>query len=194
MRTIAELRRKTVGVSSAGSPSQFYLNYLLVAAKVSPMKWPPRTSAWARPGWSRWNIGQVAAAMLFGSAITAYQARQPDAAILADSRSPEGLKAVFGVDDYPASSFLATAAWLETESGDGEKAGGSGVAFTRLDPRTFTRRNPRARASGISCRRSPRGGRGDPARETHVFDRRPHSAGKRGGRAKGTRRLARECA
>jgi NitT/TauT family transport system substrate-binding protein len=32
--------------------------------------------------------------------------------ILADTRTPEGLRAVFGVDDYPASSLLARGEWL----------------------------------------------------------------------------------
>jgi len=121
VKTIAELRRKTVGVSSLGSPSQFYLNYLLVAAKVSPNEVATSNVGMGATGVVALEQGQVAAAMLFGSAITAYQARQPDAAILADSRSPEGLKAAFGVDDYPASSFLATAAWLEKNPATAKK-------------------------------------------------------------------------
>jgi len=55
---------------------------------------------------------QVDAAMLFGSAITALQERRPDAIILADTRTPDGLRAVFGVDDYPASCLLARGDWL----------------------------------------------------------------------------------
>jgi NitT/TauT family transport system substrate-binding protein len=57
--------------------------------------------------------GQVDAATLFGSAITALQARHPDVIVLADTRTPEGLRAVFGVDDYPASCLLARQAWLD---------------------------------------------------------------------------------
>ena len=57
--------------------------------------------------------GQVDAAVLFGSAITAFQARKPDAVILADTRTPEGLRAAFQVTDYPASCLLARREWLD---------------------------------------------------------------------------------
>jgi len=56
---------------------------------------------------------QVDAAVLFGSAITAFLAHTPDAAILADTRTPEGLRAAFQVTDYPASCLLARREWLE---------------------------------------------------------------------------------
>lgn len=56
--------------------------------------------------------GQVDAAILFGSAITALQQRKPDVKILADTRTPEGLRAIFGVEDYPASCLLAREEWL----------------------------------------------------------------------------------
>src|ERR1017187_6220204 len=36
VKTFSDLRGKTVGVSSVGSPSQFYLNYLLAGAGVNP--------------------------------------------------------------------------------------------------------------------------------------------------------------
>ena len=54
--------------------------------------------------------GQVDAAVLFGSAIT--EAQGPSLTILADSRTPDGLRAFFGVDDYPASCLIARGEWL----------------------------------------------------------------------------------
>jgi NitT/TauT family transport system substrate-binding protein len=57
--------------------------------------------------------GQVDAAVLFGSAITAFLARKPDGVTLADTRTPEGLRAAFQVDDYPASCLLAKREWLD---------------------------------------------------------------------------------
>ena len=49
---------------------------------------------------------QVDAAMLFGSSITTLQSRRPDFVMLIDTRSVEGLRKVFGVDNYPASCLL----------------------------------------------------------------------------------------
>ena len=113
VRSIADLRGKVAGVSSVGSPSQFYLNHLLTASGVAPAGVSATTIGMGGTAVSALEHGQVDAAMLFGSAITAFQSRHPEAVILADTRTPQGLAAVFGVDDYPASCLLARQAWLD---------------------------------------------------------------------------------
>ncbi len=113
VKTIAELRGKTAGVSSVGSPSQFYLNHLLVAAGVQPSEVSMANVGMGATAVSAVEHKQVDAATLFGSAVTALEARQPGLVVLADTRTPAGLQAVFGVDDYPASSLLAKASWLK---------------------------------------------------------------------------------
>jgi NitT/TauT family transport system substrate-binding protein len=107
----ADLRGKTVGVSSVGSPSQFYLTYLLNKEGVTGVS--TATVGMGATAMAALDHGQVDAAVLFGSAITAYLARKPDAVILADTRTPEGLQAAFQVTDYPASCLLAQRSWLE---------------------------------------------------------------------------------
>lgn len=113
VRNFNDLRGKTVGVSSVGSPSQFYLTYLLKNAGVQPSEVSTATVGMGATAMAALEHGQVDAAVLFGSAIPAYLARKPDAAILADTRTPEGLRAAFQVDDYPASCLLAQRSWLE---------------------------------------------------------------------------------
>jgi NitT/TauT family transport system substrate-binding protein len=112
VRSIADLKGKVVGVSSVGSPSQFYLNRLLTAAGVPVDSVGATTIGMGATAMAAVEHGQVDAAILFGSAITALQARRPDVVLLADTRTPEGLRAVFGVDDYPASCLLARGDWL----------------------------------------------------------------------------------
>ena len=112
IKSVADLRGKTVGVSSVGSPSQFYLNHLLLAASVPPGEVSTVNIGMGATAVSAIEHGQVDAATLFGSAVTALEARRPDLLILADTRTPAGLRAVFGVDDYPASCLLARADWL----------------------------------------------------------------------------------
>ena len=113
VKTIADLKGKIAGVSSVGSPSQFYLNHLLMAAGVPVESVSANTVGMGATAAAAIEHGQVDAAMLFGSAITAIAARRPDLAILADTRTPEGLRAVFGIDDYPASCLLARREWLD---------------------------------------------------------------------------------
>ena len=110
---IAGLKGKVAGVSSVGSPSQFYLNHLLTVAGVDPIDVSATTVGMGATAVAALEHGQVDAATLFGSAITTVESRHPEAVILADTRTPEGLRAVFGVDDYPASCLLARKAWLD---------------------------------------------------------------------------------
>ena len=113
VRTIADLKGKVAGVSSVGSPSQFYLNHLLTRSGIAPGDVGATTIGMGASAVAAIERGQVDAAALFGSAITTLQARHPEAVMLADTRTPEGLRAVFGVDDYPASCLLARKDWLD---------------------------------------------------------------------------------
>jgi NitT/TauT family transport system substrate-binding protein len=106
-----DLKGKTVGVSSVGSPSQFYLTYLLNKEGVADVS--TATVGMGATAMAALEHGQVDAAVLFGSAITAYLARRPDAVILADTRTPQGLQSAFQVTDYPASCLLARRQWLD---------------------------------------------------------------------------------
>lgn len=118
---LADLRGKTVGVSSVGSPSQFYVDYLLAGAGVNPSEVSTANVGMGATAVAALERGQVDAAVLFGSAITAFLARKPDAVILADTRTPEGLRAAFHVDDYPASCLLARREWLDTNPESAKK-------------------------------------------------------------------------
>lgn len=121
VKTIAELRGKSVGVSSIGSPSQFYLNFMVRGAGMRTDEVSTVSTGMGAPSLAAVEHGQVDAAMLFGSAITALQARRPDVALLADTRTPEGLKKIFGVEDYPASCLLARGEWLRANGEDAKK-------------------------------------------------------------------------
>src|SRR5580692_4973343 len=107
IKSFSDLRGKTVGVSSVGSPSQFYLTYLLTTAGVNPSEVSTSTVGMGATAMAALDRNQVDAAVLFGSAITTFLARKSDAVILADTRTVEGLRAAFQVTDYPASCLLA---------------------------------------------------------------------------------------
>ncbi len=114
VNSIADLRGKTVGVTSPGSPSQFYLNRILKSAGLRASDVSTVSVGVGSTALAALEHRQVDAAMLFGSVITALQSRQPDFVILVDTRTTDGLRKVFGVDNYPASCLLARADWLTT--------------------------------------------------------------------------------
>ncbi len=111
--SVADLRGKMVGVTSPGSPSQFYLNRILTSAGLRASDVSIVSVGVGSTAMAALEHRQVDAAMLFGSVITALQSRRPDFAILIDTRTTEGLRKVFGVDNYPASCLLARADWLK---------------------------------------------------------------------------------
>lgn len=121
IQSVADLRGKTVGVSSIGSPSQFYLNQILAAAGMNPTDVSTASIGMGATATSAIEHGQVDAAILFGSAITTLQSRRVGVVILADTRTAYGLRAVFGVDDYPASCLLARRVWLDDHPGSARK-------------------------------------------------------------------------
>jgi NitT/TauT family transport system substrate-binding protein len=114
IKTFADLRGKTVGVTSVGSPSQTYLNYALKLAGVNPSDVSVANIGVNATAVAALEYGRVDAGVLFGTAIPAYLARKPEAVVLADTRTLEGLRAVFQVDDYPASCLLARREWLDS--------------------------------------------------------------------------------
>lgn len=113
VKSIADLRGKTVGVSSPGSPSQFYLNRVLTSAGLHASDVSTVAVGMGSTAMASLEHQQVDAAMLFGSAITALQSRRPDFVLLVDTRTQDGLRKVFGVENYPASCLLARADWLK---------------------------------------------------------------------------------
>ena len=123
VKSIADLRGRTAGVSSVGSPSQFYLNHLLAAQGISPAAVSTAAIGMGATAVAAVERRQVDAGMLFGSAVTALEARRPDAVVLADTRTEPGLRAVFGIDEYPASSLLASAAWIRANPDTARRIG-----------------------------------------------------------------------
>ena len=113
VKSVVDLRGKTVGVSSPGSPSQFYLNRILASAGLRASDVSTVSVGMGSTAMAALEHHQVDAAVLFGSAITALQSRRPDSVILVDTRTTDGLHQVFGVDNYPASCLLARSDWLE---------------------------------------------------------------------------------
>ena len=108
---IEDLKHTIVGVGTPGSPTQFYLNYLLSRHGMQPADvavvgiGAPATAAAAL------QHGTVDAAVV-GGALVILQQRDRSLAVLAESFSPEGVRQSLQVDEYPGATLLAPTAWL----------------------------------------------------------------------------------
>ena len=68
------------------------------------------------PSIAAFTQGRVNAAGLAGSAITMAKHRYPRLLFLADARSAEGVKQIYGLEVYPAHDLLAQTEWLRNNA------------------------------------------------------------------------------
>jgi NitT/TauT family transport system substrate-binding protein len=108
---IEDLKNAVVGVGTPGSPTHFYLNYLLARHGMKPADvavvgvGAPASAAAAV------EHGTVDAAVV-GGALVILQRRDSRLVVLAESFSPEGVRQSLQVDEYPGATLLAPTAWL----------------------------------------------------------------------------------
>jgi len=118
--SIEDLKGLRVGVGTPGSPTHFYLNYLLSRHGMSGDDvgvvgiGAPVTAALAV------EAGKVDAAVV-GGAMIVLQRRLPHLQVLAETFSREGVSASLGVDEYPGAALLAKEEWLKTNADTGRR-------------------------------------------------------------------------
>jgi sulfonate transport system substrate-binding protein len=110
---IEDLKGKVVGVSAAGSSTQMLLNYLLVTHGLKPEDVSVASVGMSATAVAAVTHKSVDAAIMTDPAIEMVRKQLPSAKILADTRTAEGVRAVFGVDVYPSAVLYSTGAWLE---------------------------------------------------------------------------------
>jgi NitT/TauT family transport system substrate-binding protein len=112
LRSVGDLKGRTVGVSAPGSASHQILNFVLATSGL-----PPDAVSTVSVGMSAGSVaalehGTVDAAVLLGSAIVTFERRQPDALFLVDLRTPAGARQVFGTEVFPSLGLVAEERWL----------------------------------------------------------------------------------
>ena len=113
---IEDLKGLRVGVGTPGSPTHFYLNYLLSQHGMGGDDvgvvgiGAPQTAALAV------EAGKVDAAVV-GAAMIVLQRRVPQLQVLAETFSRDGVRESLGVDEYPGAALLAKVEWLR-DNGD----------------------------------------------------------------------------
>ena len=113
---IADLKGHRVGVSNLGSGSQLFLNYLLTVQGLQPTEVTAVAIGVGPPALDAIEGGAVDAAIVVGGAINVLLRAHPGLTILADTRTPEGSRLVFGSASYPGSLLIAEESWLKANS------------------------------------------------------------------------------
>jgi NitT/TauT family transport system substrate-binding protein len=110
--TIADLKGRIAGVTSAGSSSQMLLTYLLQRHGLAADAVSITSIGSAASAVAALEHGKVDAGMLAEPAFTIVRRRHPEVRVLADLRTAEGVRAAIGTDTYPASVFYAHGEWV----------------------------------------------------------------------------------
>ncbi|MDQ6698884.1 MAG: ABC transporter substrate-binding protein [Acidobacteriota bacterium] len=113
IKDVAGLKRHNIGITSPGSVTHQQLNFVLSKHHLSQDDVSVVSIGTGASSLSALERGKVDAAMLVGSALTTFERRNPGAVLLADSRTAEGTRKVFGSDTFPNTVILAQDSWLK---------------------------------------------------------------------------------
>jgi NitT/TauT family transport system substrate-binding protein len=116
IRTIRDLKGRTVGVSTPGSWSHQLLNFLLVTNGLSPGDVSTVSVGLSASSVAALEHGTVDAAVLLASATTAFEERHTSNPFIVDTRTLAGARQVFGSETFPSLSLLAEDRWLRANA------------------------------------------------------------------------------
>jgi NitT/TauT family transport system substrate-binding protein len=112
IRTIRDLKGHTIGVSTPGSWTHQFLNFLLVTNGLSPEDVSTVSVGMSASSVAALEHGTVDAAVLLASAVTAFEERHTSSPFIADTRTLAGARQVFGSETFPSLSLVAEDRWL----------------------------------------------------------------------------------
>jgi NitT/TauT family transport system substrate-binding protein len=110
---IEGLKGKTVGVSAPGSSTHMFLNYLLVRHGMKPDDVSNASIGMSATAVGAVTHNKVDAAIMTDPALAMVRKQMPGLHILADTRTEEGVRAVFGVESYPSAVLYSKTEWVE---------------------------------------------------------------------------------
>jgi NitT/TauT family transport system substrate-binding protein len=110
---IEDLKSKTVGVSAPGSSTHMFLNYLLVKHGMKPDDVSNASIGMSATAVGAVTHNKVDAAVMTDPALAIVRKQMPGLHILADTRTAEGVRSVFGVESYPSAVLYSKTEWVE---------------------------------------------------------------------------------
>ncbi|MBX5477250.1 MAG: ABC transporter substrate-binding protein [Clostridia bacterium] len=112
IKSVADLKGKTVGVTAPGSSTDFFLKYVIKQNGGDPAETSVVGIGAGSTAVAAMEQGQVDAAVLIDPDPTLLKSKYPDLRILVDTRTKEDTERVLG-GDYPAGSLYTTAQWVQ---------------------------------------------------------------------------------
>jgi len=112
--SVKDLDGGTVGVTAPGSSTDLFLKFMLAKNDMAPDAASAVAIGATSTAVAAMERGQVDAGVMLEPAVSALEERAGgELTVLADTRTPEGVKEVFGTETYPATVFYSTVEWVE---------------------------------------------------------------------------------
>jgi NitT/TauT family transport system substrate-binding protein len=111
--SIEGMKGKTAGVSAPGSSTHMFLNYLLVKQGMRPDDVSNASIGMSATAVGAVTHNKVDAAVMTDPALAIVRKQMPGLHILADTRTAEGVRSVFGVESYPSAVLYSKTDWVE---------------------------------------------------------------------------------
>ena len=102
-----------MGVTAPGSSSHFFMNHLLIQHGLAPTDVSIIALGGGAGRVAAIERGKVDVGVLYEPGVTVLLRRSPEASILADTRTLEGVKQVYGTEMYPSAVLYTTDTWLK---------------------------------------------------------------------------------
>jgi len=116
IRTVRDLKGRTVGVSAPGSWSHQFLNFVLVTNGLSPQDVSTVSVGMSASSLAALEHGTVDAAVLLASASAAFAERHAGSTFMVDTRTLAGVRQVFGAATFPSLGLVAHDNWLRANT------------------------------------------------------------------------------
>jgi len=110
---VEDLKGKTIGVSAPGSSTHMFLNYLLVKHGMRAEDVSNASIGMSATAVGAVTHNKVDAAVMTDPALAIVRKQMPGLHILADTRTVDGVRSVFGVESYPSAVLYSKTDWVE---------------------------------------------------------------------------------
>lgn len=118
IRSVKDLKGAKVGVTTFGSATHQFLDFLLRTNGLDPKDVTPIAIGTAARASAAMERNQVDAAVVTDFTIRYLEKRFGKVSLLADTRTRDGVRSVHSVEAFPGTALMATGPWLDAH-GDG---------------------------------------------------------------------------